>query len=106
MNLAHNIADLKGLGPKSATQLAQIGILTVEDIMQTDAYEIYARFKKHGSNTSLNMLYAIMGAQENIHWQSIAKNRKMEILMRLDDMNHKKINHKKINQNRTRLTPK
>ena len=101
-----NIADLKGLGPESAAQLAQIGILTVEDIMQTDAYEIYARLKKHGSNTSLNMLYAIMGAQENIHWQSIAKNRKMEILMRLDDMNHKEIKRKEINQNRSRLTPK
>ena len=84
-----NITDLKGLGPKSATQLAQIGISTVEDIMQTDAYEIYARLKKHSPTTSLNMLYAIMGAQENIHWQSIAKNRKMEILMRLDDMSQK-----------------
>jgi len=89
MNIAHNIADLKGLGPKSAAQLAQIDISTVEDIMQTDAYEIYARLKKHSPNTSLNMLYAIMGAQENIHWQSIAKNRKMEILMRLDDMSQK-----------------
>jgi len=95
MNIADNIADLQGLGPKSAAQLAQIGISTIEDIMKTDAYEIYARLKKHVPNTSLNMLYAIMGAQENIHWLSIAKNRKMEILMRLDDIAHKEINRKK-----------
>jgi len=84
-----NIANLKGLGPKSTAQLAKIGISTVEDIMRTDAFEIYARLKKHNPNTSLNMLYAIMGAQENTHWQSIAKNRKTEILMRLDDMSQK-----------------
>jgi len=80
------ISDLKGLGPKSTIALSSIGISTMDDFMQTDAYEMYARLKKQSPNTSLNMIYALIGAQENIQWQEIAKNRKVEILMQLDDM--------------------
>jgi DNA transformation protein len=34
----------------------------------------------------LNSIYAIIGARENLSWLEIANTRKMEILMRLDDM--------------------
>ncbi|RDH81490.1 MAG: transcriptional regulator [endosymbiont of Galathealinum brachiosum] len=81
-----NICDLKGLGPKSSAELLTIGISTVDEFKQADAFEMYRLLKEHNSNTSLNMLYALVGAQENINWQDIAKERKVEILMRLDDM--------------------
>lgn len=34
----------------------------------------------------LNSIYAILDARENIHWQEVARTRKSEILMRLDDV--------------------
>lgn len=81
-----SIDELKGLGPKSKAMLAEVGITSVEQFMQSDPYELYARLKKTVPGTSLNMLYGILGAQEGIDWKEIAKNRRAEILMRLDDM--------------------
>jgi len=82
-----SISELKGLGPKSAASLATINIRTVEEFMATDAFQMYALLKAVSPETSLNMLYAMIGAQEGIHWQEVALTRKVEILMRLDDMN-------------------
>jgi len=36
--------------------------------------------------TRLNSIYAILGAQQDVHWQEIARTQKYEILLRLDDM--------------------
>jgi len=82
-----SISELKGLGPKSAASLATINIHSVEKFMATDAFQMYTQLKIVSPRTSLNMLYAMIGAQENIHWQEVARTRKVEILMRLDDMN-------------------
>jgi len=54
--------------------------------MSADALEMYAQLKKVSPETSINMLYAMLGAQEGVHWQDIISSRKEEILMRLDDM--------------------
>lgn len=83
---ATKISQLPDLGTKSELALSQIGISTVEQLLQTDAYDIFARLKQLSPDTSLNMLYAIMGAQENTHWQNIARTSREEILLRLDDM--------------------
>jgi DNA transformation protein len=34
----------------------------------------------------MNSVYAIIGARENISWLEVANTRKIEILMRLDDL--------------------
>jgi DNA transformation protein len=82
----NELKQLKGLGPKSQAMLAQVGIVSVEQFMAADPFVIYAQLHATIPNLSLNMLYAMMGAQENIHWQVIKAERKTEILMRLDDM--------------------
>ena len=81
------IGKLNGLGPKSAASLATINIHTVEEFMGADVYQMYAQLKSISPETSLNMLYAMIGAQEGSHWQEVVRTRKVEILMRLDDMN-------------------
>ena len=81
-----DLHQLKGLGPKSQAMLAQVGIVSVEQFMATDPFVIYAQLHAIIPNLSLNMLYAMMGAQENVHWQMIKAERKIEILMRLDDI--------------------
>ena len=80
------LRDLKGFGPKSEEILATVGIYSVTDFMETDPFELYARLKREVKGTGLNSIYAIIGAREDIHWQQVAKTRKEEILMRLDDM--------------------
>jgi len=80
------LRDLKGFGPKSEDILAQVDINSVEEFMAVDPYELYARLKKEVKGTGLNSIYAIIGAQEGLHWQEVSRTRKAEILFRLDDM--------------------
>lgn len=80
------IRDLRGLGPKSEQMLAAIGITDVAEFLSADAFEIYRQLAQQQQFKNLNMLYAMLGAQSNQHWQEIARSRKTEILIRLDDM--------------------
>lgn len=80
------LRDLKGFGPKSEEILAQVGVNSVEEFMAVDPFELYRQLKLKVKGTGLNSIYAIIGAREDLHWQEVAKNRKEDILMRLDDM--------------------
>jgi DNA transformation protein len=80
------LRDLKGFGPKSEEFLAQVDIHTVEEFMTTDPYELYQQLKETVKGTGLNSIYAIIGAREGVPWLEVARNRKTEILMKLDDM--------------------
>ncbi len=80
------LRDLKGFGPKSEEILASVDIHSVDEFMQTDPYELYALLRETRSGIGLNSIYAIIGAQEDLPWLEVARTRKMEILLRLDDM--------------------
>lgn len=80
------LRDLKGFGPKSEEILAKVDINSVEDFMATDPYILYKELKEKVKGTGLNSIYAIIGAQEGLHWQEVSRTRKAEILMMLDDM--------------------
>lgn len=77
---------MRGLGPKSRAQLAQLGVHDIHQLRQHDAYTLYASLKAQWPGTSLNLLYALMGAQEDRDWRDIARERRSEALLRLDDM--------------------
>ena len=80
------LRDLKGFGPKSEEILAQVDMHSVEQFLNCDGFELYAALKKKVKGTGLNSIYAILGAQQDVHWQEIARTQKYEILLRLDDM--------------------
>jgi DNA transformation protein len=80
------LSSLKGLGPRSAEMLPLVGIRTADELLATDPYEVYARLRAAVPGTSLNALYAIIGAIEDRNWLDIKRERKGEILMRLEDM--------------------
>jgi DNA transformation protein and related proteins len=80
------LSSLKGLGPRSEEMLPQVGIHNADDLLAADPYEIYKRLKATVPGTSINALYAIIGAIEDRNWQDIKRERKGEILMRLEDM--------------------
>lgn len=84
--MAQRLRDLKGFGPKSEEIFAKIDITSVEQFMMADPYYLYRQLKQNVKGTGLNSMYAILGARENVHWQEIARTRKTEILMTLDDM--------------------
>ncbi|MBV1909780.1 MAG: TfoX/Sxy family protein [Kangiellaceae bacterium] len=80
------LRDLKGFGPKSEEILAKVNVNSVDDFMSSEPFALYAALKREVKGTGLNSIYAIIGAQENLHWQEVARTRKEEILIRLDDM--------------------
>jgi DNA transformation protein and related proteins len=80
------LSELRGLGPRSVGMLVEAGINTPAKLRQAELYKLYQRIKIKHPRTSLNLLYAMMGAVDNVDWRDIAKERRSEILMRLDDM--------------------
>jgi len=83
---ALRLRDLKGFGPKSEEILAQVDMHSVEQFLNCDGFELYSALKKTVKGTGLNSIYAILGAQQDVHWQEVARTQKYEILLRLDDM--------------------
>lgn len=79
------LRDLNGFGPRSEELLAEVGIHTIAEFMAIDPYALYAKLKPM-KGMGLNSIYAIIGARENLSWLEVAKTRKTEILMHLDDL--------------------
>ena len=80
------MASLKGLGPRCAEGLLGIGIESIEQLRARDPFEVYAELKVKVPGTSLNFLYALIGAIDDVHWQEVKRTRRTEILLRLDEM--------------------
>ena len=80
------IRDLMGLGPRSEEMFALGGIHTVDQFLAIDPYELYARLKPVVPELNLVMMYAVIGAQEGRHWLEVKRERRGEILLRLDMM--------------------
>ena len=79
------LIDLPGLGPKSVACLRQIGIETAADLQAAGAIPVFLRLKKQlNPAPSLNFLYALVGAIEGVHWLSVAKNERWQLLMELE----------------------
>lgn len=82
----NDLDQLPGFGPKSKQMLAAVGINTCVEFFDCDPYQLYARLKAADPKVSLNMLYAILGARDNCHWQEVKRTRRTEILLRLDEL--------------------
>ena len=86
MNEAKRIRDLQGLGVQTEILLQQIEIHTVAQFMAADPIQIYAQVVALKGSSSMNLLYAMVGAQEGRTWLDIAKTRRSELLLALDDL--------------------
>jgi DNA transformation protein len=77
---------MRGLGPSSRAQLAALGIHTLEQLRQHEPVALYAQLKQQWPAASMNLLYALIGAQEDLDWRQVARERRGELLLRLDDL--------------------
>lgn len=78
------IADLQGLGPKSAEMLARAGITSVEQLRQLGAAAAYVRARAANGGASLNLLWALEGALTGRPWQEVARQERTRLLLELD----------------------
>lgn len=81
-----NIADLPNFGPKSQEMLAQAGIKTIEQLRDLGSVRAYVQVKRAGTNASLNLLWAMEGALTGQHWQVVAKQERLRLLLELEDV--------------------
>ncbi len=80
------IRDMKNLGIKSEEMLSHIGITTPVQLQKMDPFEVYASLKRTVPGISLVALCALIGAIDSQHWLEVKRDRRTEILLRLDDM--------------------
>jgi len=85
-----DIIELKNLGPKSQEQLAIIGVATKQDLEAMGAVHAYLKLKDTYPRLSLNMLYAMEGALQNIHCIDLRKSDKVRLLAELDALEQAK----------------
>ncbi len=67
-----DLQDLRGLGPKSAAQLHQVGVGNPQQLIDLGAVQAYLRLKEQ-CGAGLNFLYALVGAIEDRDWREVAQ---------------------------------
>lgn len=78
------LSEARGLGPASIAVLGRLGIHTLAQLRAADAIELYDRARAIAPRTSLNLLYAIIGAAENRDWRDVARRDRTGLLLELD----------------------
>jgi len=80
------LSQLHGLGPKSEKCLNEIGIFTKADLEDIGPVKAFIKLQNDSTTMkpSLNLLYAMVGALQDISWIDIAKTERYRLLMELD----------------------
>jgi DNA transformation protein len=81
-----DIADLPNFGPKSQQMMEHAGIHTVEQLRELGSIRAYLQVKRSNKGASLNLLWALEGALTGQHWQVVAKQERLRLLLELEDM--------------------
>jgi hypothetical protein len=71
---------LLNVGPKSAAWLRQVGVRTMDDLRTHGAVGAFWKVKKAGFRPSLNLLYALAGAEQGCHWTALPLEQKQRLV--------------------------
>jgi DNA transformation protein and related proteins len=77
--MRNNIPNLRNLGPKSTTWLANIGIYNRTDLETIGILEAFRRLWIAGQKPSVVMLYALYGALHGCDWRMLEPDTKLEL---------------------------
>lgn len=75
---------LRNIGPKSAAQLRQVGVRTLDDLRALGSLEAFIKLKRAGFKPSLNLLYSLEGALLDCHWQQVPEERRSALVLAAD----------------------
>lgn len=75
---------LKNLGPVSAGWLAAVGVTKRADLIRLGAVAAFLRVKAAGHKPSLNLLWALAGAERGLPWSRLTEEDRQQLLMELD----------------------
>jgi DNA transformation protein and related proteins len=77
-------AQLKNLGPVSTAWLASVGIHRRSDLIRLGPVEAFLRVKAAGHKPSLNLLWALAGAERGLRWNKLSEEDRHRLLLELD----------------------
>ena len=85
------IRDLRNLGTKTESMLAQIGIHNAAQLRSRGAVAAYVALKRAGVTKSLNSLWALSGAlepwPEGRNWREVARgDARLSLLLAVEDL--------------------
>jgi len=72
------LTKLKGIGPVSEKWLNAVGVYTKEDLEKIGPRRVYEMVKRAGFHPTVNLLYALVGALNGVHWMEVAESIKVE----------------------------
>lgn len=64
--------------------LARAGITTLAQLRKLGAVRAYLQVKRADAGASLNLLWALQGVLTGRHWQDVARDDRLALLMELD----------------------
>jgi len=76
--------QLKNLGPVSSRWLASVGIHRRADLIRLGPVEAFLRVKAAGHKPSLNLLWALAGAERGLRWNRLSQEDRHRLLLQLD----------------------
>jgi len=80
------IEQLMGIGPKSAQWLRDVGIATQGDLKTAGVIEAYRRVCAQQEMANLNLLWALQGALQDIHWTQVSPQERKALKEQLDEI--------------------
>jgi DNA transformation protein and related proteins len=75
---------LTNLGPVSSRWLASVGIHRRADLIRLGPVEAFLRVKAAGHKPSLNLLWALAGAERGLRWNKLSEQDRHALLLELD----------------------
>ena len=76
--------QLMNLGPVSTRWLATVGVRRRADLIRMGPVEAYLRVKAAGHKPSLNLLWALAGAERGLRWNKLSEAHRHQLLLELD----------------------
>lgn len=75
---------LRNIGPVSLGWLREAGINSRADLIRLGAVEAYLKIKATQSRASLNLLWALAGAERGVTWNRLTEDTRERLLRELD----------------------
>jgi len=76
--------QLVNLGPVSSRWLASVGVRRRADLIRMGPVEAYLRVKAAGHKPTLNLLWALAGAERGLRWNRLSEADRHHLLLELD----------------------
>lgn len=75
---------LKSVGPVSSAWLASVGIKKRADLIRTGPVQAFLKVKDAGHKPTLNLLWALAGAERGLPWNRLSTEDRQQLLLELD----------------------